>query len=190
MIRKYSKIVALGLMVSGFSNFCFATSGVGREEQEEQLLGKVLQKGLKDYKSQEEVQADLKLLNGMETSCRCRGKLSQLPIMGMAWKRTELQMLSNGENVKKMIGYVCEFLKKKQTANASNEKYMKEIEKIYCEQGASDTDESAFYENIIFLQEVRSIGLNALYPGSYEKMNEDFKKIDELLPNVSFWGKP
>jgi hypothetical protein len=173
MTRKYSKIVVLGFMVSGFGNF---SSGGPVEDVKGVLL-----KPLKSYGTREEVTSDLKLLNNGEISLRCQGKLSQVSAVGMVWKRTALQMLRNVDNIRRMIACVCEFLQEKRQEYHTESEYVKEIERIYQDQGASDTEEMAFHENIIFLKEIRSIRW------CWHEINQEFAAVNNLLQGVSFW---
>ncbi|MDR0740794.1 MAG: hypothetical protein LBF34_03735 [Puniceicoccales bacterium] len=171
MMRKYSEILVLGFMVSGFSNFCL---GGPVEDVEGVLL-----KPLKSYKTREEVISDLESLNNGEISLRCQGKLSQVSAVGVVWRRTALQMLQDMNNIRRMITCVCKFLQEKRQECTSE--YIEEIERIYQDQGASDTEEMAFHENIIFLKEIRSIRW------CEREINQALRPVNDLLQGVSFW---
>ncbi|MDR2371670.1 MAG: hypothetical protein LBD60_00810 [Puniceicoccales bacterium] len=173
MIKKYLKVIVLSFMVSGFNSF---SNGDDVEDVEGVLL-----KPLKSYKTLEEVTSDLELLNNGEISLRCQGKLSQVSAVGMVWKRTALQMLQKMNNIQRMIACVYKFLQEKRREYRMESEYIEEIERIYQDQGASDTEEMAFHENIIFLKEIRSIRWCG------PEINRELAAVNGLLQGVSFW---
>lgn len=71
----------------------------------------------------------------------------ELPVSGMNLRRLHLRML-NKENIMRVAGCARAFLEKKQ-AEYGTRRYIEEIDRIYRYHGASDTEERAFYENII-----------------------------------------
>ncbi|MDR2371774.1 MAG: hypothetical protein LBD60_01345 [Puniceicoccales bacterium] len=169
MVKKHSKN-------NGFSNFCFATSG----SREEQQLEGILQKDLKDYRSQEEVQKDLQFLEDVEACWIGQGEPWRLPVPGMGWRRLELKILVSVRNIESVIGRIRDFLQKKRERYRSEGEYRKEIEEIYSNHGASDTEEKVFYENVIFLKEIRSGHL-------YGDINQKLGEVNTLLRGMAFW---
>jgi hypothetical protein len=171
MMRKCSKIVVLGFMVNSFSNFCLGDPSDDRIREVEDILLKPLE----DYKALEEIAEDLRLLQEAEDTCVRSGRVWELPISGMNLRRLYLRML-NKENIMQVVGCARAFLEKKQTEYGTK-RYIGEIDRIYRDHGASDTEERAFYENIIYLQRVRTIN-------SYAPL---VAPLDGLFEGISFW---
>lgn len=171
MIRKYSKIIVLSFMVSSLSNF---SSGDPTDDLIRNVED-ILLKPLEGYKTPENVAEDLRILQGAEDACIASGRVWELPISGMNLRRLHLRMLSK-ENIRQVVSCTRAFLRKKRTECDAGT-YIEEIDRIYRCQGASDTEERAFYENIIYLKRVRSID-------SYARL---LAPLDELFEGVSFW---
>ncbi|MDR0740840.1 MAG: hypothetical protein LBF34_03985 [Puniceicoccales bacterium] len=171
MMRKHSKMVVLGFIVNSFSSFCLGDPSDDCIREVENILLKPLE----GYKASEEIAGDLQLLQKAEDTCVRNGRVWELPISGMNLRRLHLRML-NEENIMLVVGRIRAFLKKKQ-AECDAGTYVEEINRIYRYHGASDTEERAFYENVIYLKRVRSID-------SYASL---LAPLDGLFEGVSFW---
>jgi hypothetical protein len=174
-----SRFIGVDSTVRLFSDSNSGFGGSSNGDPIEEVEHILLKRG-KDYKNLDEVSRDLLVLERAEMSLRCQGKLSQVSAIGMTWKRTELKVLQDINCIRNIIACICVFLTEKEKEYPERSEYIREIERIYHDQGASDTKEAAFYENITFLGEISEGRL-------YGSISRELAKINKLLEGVSFW---